>query len=266
MEKINTCAVCAACWQGSPKLCAGCFRAVYCSQFCQKEHWKIHKKVCKKTPREAKNTNLTSVTSLLLEILENDKLNESDSNFCRELLGQVKKLNFSRSPLDLGSIENLKQFRQNTPITYELIRNPKYREVIRLMQCLKLELVSAMATSTRMLKMAKDDTELTLLKEFEGRRCLIASDEKNEPVAGLSVAVARGKIFGIGTRWHQKLVKHEVMGHSGEAPPHLIENIFMRMVEQPNYHLFSFDVTRNEYVDYAHDVAAIKLWINNNRA
>jgi len=45
---------CALCGNGliRPKECVRCRQAVYCSKAHQKEHWKIHKKTCKKNKKK----------------------------------------------------------------------------------------------------------------------------------------------------------------------------------------------------------------------
>lgn len=47
--------------QGS--LCAACRKARYCSKACQKQHWKLHKQVCKTMAEAAKGAAAEAVPS-----------------------------------------------------------------------------------------------------------------------------------------------------------------------------------------------------------
>ena len=59
------CAKCNAIANKEPfKKCAKCRCAAYCSKECQKEHWPVHKTVCKSAPKELCSQKTTAVVSL----------------------------------------------------------------------------------------------------------------------------------------------------------------------------------------------------------
>eukprot|EP01084_Bolivina_argentea_P128994 227901_1 len=66
LDKIyRTCAVCTA---SANKRCSGCKRVYYCSEQCQSNHWKQHKKECKLSKN--KNTNASySIAHLYLSFV-----------------------------------------------------------------------------------------------------------------------------------------------------------------------------------------------------
>eukprot|EP01084_Bolivina_argentea_P320322 555759_1 len=45
---MDASASCGWCKKAGTKRCSRCKKATYCSQICQRNHWKIHKKICKK--------------------------------------------------------------------------------------------------------------------------------------------------------------------------------------------------------------------------
>ena len=64
---------CANCDAKANKICSGCKKIHYCSQTCQRAHWKIHKKQCrlirkregkkKKTKKSIRNDTLSSMAT-----------------------------------------------------------------------------------------------------------------------------------------------------------------------------------------------------------
>ena len=53
-SKSNSDKLCGGCKQTGTKICSGCKQIYYCSQQCQKDHWKAHKSECNKIRKQNK--------------------------------------------------------------------------------------------------------------------------------------------------------------------------------------------------------------------
>ena len=108
MTSVQVC----ICGKEATKLCSGCSSRKYCSQICQREDWKNHKKACR-SPKPIENTAIQHMR---------EHINENWKNRISEYLRKAKEYNDTNGP---DSLDFISFFVATRPVLPVLPVKPK---------------------------------------------------------------------------------------------------------------------------------------------
>jgi hypothetical protein len=264
-EDINRCSTCQLVWKGNRKLCGRCQSEVYCSKTCQELSWKEHKKTCvnKKGWRgQSKNASLIAVLFDLDVLLANDTVPPPDRAHLEEFKSRVVTLNKGRTPLHIGRLTGLEQWRQEYRLSgdcnlYVLdayltistkIVTLHHHTYMDLMRGVDLNTDNATAAVTWV-----TDVVLlhTMCQGVQIPTMCTGNNEVSDPFAGISFYMGGLQYVGRGNVWFRRFLMREVEGHSDTI--HNIDSIsahVFTMSASASFHWFRYDDITNEYQSF----------------